>query len=234
MSDQVSMDVLALEARRVYCMHMRSFNRSKGQSSNYGKGKLARYDGTSSGRPRPGEAVLSRDGKDYKPVWPRIAETVSSNRVTILELIRAQFATVSGGAPSASACYGDRAVRLTVQRREQEKQEVLNLLNSYRQVTNIEVTRMRDFLTSEQSVVDIIAGCDVSPFYKVNTIMFMSDSAFIDPLIIGLAEEDYLMRMDVYEAVWAKSIHTSFRDLAINSLRRERASLFISTDNLIL
>ena len=159
---------------------------------------------------------------------------MSSNRVTILELIRAQFATVSGGAPSASACYGDRAVRLTVQRSEQEKQEVLNLLNSYRQVTNIEVTRMRDFLTSEQSVVDIIAGCDVSPFYKVNTIMFMSDSAFIDPLIIGLAEEDYLMRMDVYEAVWAKSIHTSFRDLAINSLRKERASLLISTDNLIL
>lgn len=30
MSDQVSMDVLALEARRVYCMHMRNFNRSKG------------------------------------------------------------------------------------------------------------------------------------------------------------------------------------------------------------
>lgn len=57
---------------------------------------MARYDGTSSGRPRPGEAVLSKDGKDYKPVWPRIAETVSSNRVTILELIRAQFATVSG------------------------------------------------------------------------------------------------------------------------------------------
>jgi len=40
--------------------------------------------------------------------------------------------------------------------------------------------------------------------------------------------------MDVYESVWSKSIHTSFRDLAINSLRRERASLFISTDNLIL
>lgn len=54
-----------------------------------------------------------------------------------------------------------------MQRREQEKQETLNLLNSYRQVTNIEVTRMRDFITSEQSVVDIIAGCDVSPFTKL-------------------------------------------------------------------
>lgn len=234
MSEKVSMETMALEARRVYCMHMRNFNKSKGKPSNYGQGKLVRYDGTSSGRPRPGEAVLSKDGKDYKPVWPKIAETVSSNRVTVLELIRAQFATVSGGAPSASSCYGDRAVRLTVQRREQEKQEVLNLLNSYRQITNIEVTRMRDFLKSEQSVVDVISVCDVSPFYKVNTIMFMSDSAFIDPVLMALAEEDYLMRIDVYESVWSKSIHTLFRDSAINSLRRERASLFINTDTLIL
>lgn len=230
-----SIGTLALEARRIYCMFMRDYLlKTKGVVSNYGSRVIPNYDGTSVLRPRPGEAILHKYGKDYKPVWPLIAKCSIDNKVTLLELIRTQFDTSMGGPPAASACYTERAVSITNSSREVERQETHNLIMSYRKVVEVNLVNSMHLIKNERSFLDVIVSSDVSCFFKVNSIMFMNESADIPPNMISTAIKDYLMRVDVYETVIPDIIHKSFVDKALSALNQERSKLLINTKSIVL
>ena len=230
-----SIGTLALEARRIYCMFMRDYLlKTKGVSSNYGSRVIPNYDGTSVLRPRPGEAILHKYGKDYKPVWPLIAKCSIDNKVTLLELIRTQFDTSMGGPPAASACYTERAVSITNSSREAERQETHNLIMSYRKVVEVNLVNSMHLIKNERSFLDVIVSSDVSCFFKVNSIMFMNESADIPTNMISTAIKDYLMRVDVYETVIPDIIHKSFADKALSALNQERSKLLINTKSIVL
>jgi len=230
-----SIGTLALEARRIYCMFMRDYLlKTKGVVSNYGSRVIPNYDGTSVLRPRPGEAILHKYGKDYKPVWPLIAKCSIDNKVTLLELIRTQFDTSMGGPPAASACYTERAVSITNSSREAERQETHNLIMSYRKVVEVNLVNSMHLIKNERSFLDVIVSSDVSCFFKVNSIMFMNESADIPPNMISTAIKDYLMRVDVYETVIPDIIHKSFADKALSALNQERSKLLINTKSIVL
>ena len=230
-----SIGTLALEARRIYCMFMRDYLlKTKGVVSNYGSRVIPNYDGTSVLRPRPGEAILHKYGKDYKPVWPLIAKCSIDNKVTLLELIRTQFDTSMGGPPAASACYTERAVSITNSSREAERQETHNLIMSYRKVVEVNLVNSMHLIKNERSFLDVIVSSDVSCFFKVNSIMFMNESSDIPPNMINTAIKDYLMRVDVYETVIPDIIHKSFADKALSALNQERSKLLINTKSIVL
>ena len=230
-----SIGTLALEARRIYCMFMRDYLlKTKGVVSNYGSRVIPNYDGTSVLRPRPGEAILHKYGKDYKPVWPLIAKCSIDNKVTLLELIRTQFDTSMGGPPAASACYTERAVSITNSSREAERQETHNLIMSYRKVVEVNLVNSMHLIKNERSFLDVIVSSDVSCFFKVNSIMFMNESADVPPNMISTAIKDYLMRVDVYETVIPDIIHKSFADKALSALNQERSKLLINTKSIVL
>ena len=202
--------------------------------SNYGSRVIPNYDGTSVLRPRPGEAILHKYGKDYKPVWPLIAKCSIDNKVTLLELIRTQFDTSMGGPPAASACYTERAVSITNSSREAERQETHNLIMSYRKVVEVNLVNSMHLIKNERSFLDVIVSSDVSCLFKVNSIMFMNESADIPPNMISTAIKDYLMRVDVYETVIPDIIHKSFVDKALSALNQERSKLLINTKSIVL
>lgn len=230
-----SIGTLALEARRIYCMFMRDYLlKTKGVVSNYGSRVIPNYDGTSVLRPRPGEAILHKYGKDYKPVWPLIAKCSIDNKVTLLELIRTQFDTSMGGPPAASSCYTERAVSITNSSREAERQETHNLIMSYRKVVEVNLVNSMHLIKNERSFLDVIVSSDVSCFFKVNSIMFMNESADVPPNMISTAIKDYLMRVDVYETVIPDIIHKSFVDKALSALNQERSKLLINTKSIVL
>ena len=230
-----TLSVLALEARRVYCMFMRRYLlRSKGQSSNYGSAPLPHYDGTSSGRPRPGEAVLHRSGKDFKPVWPKIAKCAQTNKLSVIELIRSQFDTSISGAPGAQACHSSRAASMALRRRDPERQETFNLMDSYKSVMGIELAKSMPHLKTGDAFIDVIISSGTSPLFKVNTVLLMQDGYVPDYSLMQSAVSDYLIKPDVYEAVWSQFIHPYFRDEAARFLRNERSMLSIKANDLIL
>lgn len=230
-----SIGTLALEARRLYCMFMRDYLlKTKGVVSNYGSRVIPNYDGTSVLRPRPGEAVLHKYGKDYKPVWPLIAKCSIANNVTLLELIRTQFDTSMGGPPAASACYTERAVSITNSSREAERQQTHNLIMSYKKVVEVNLVNSMHLIKNERSFLDVIVSSDVSCFFKVNSIMFMNESADIPPNMVSTAIKDYLMRADVYGIVIPDIIHKLFIDKALSALNQERSKLLINTKSIVL
>jgi hypothetical protein len=230
-----SIGTLALEARRLYCMFMRDYLlKTKGVASNYGSRVIPNYDGTSVLRPRPGEAILHKYGKDYKPVWPLIAKCSIDNKVTLLELIRTQFDTSMGGPPAASACYTERAVSITNSSREAERQQTHNLIMSYRKVVEVNLVNSMHLIKNERSFLDVIVSSDVSCFFKVNSMMFMNESIDIPLNMVSTAIKDYLMRVDVYETVIPDIIHKLFVDKALSALNQERSKLLINTKSIVL
>jgi len=229
------MDMLAKEARRIYCRFMRNSLHTLGKGpSNYGASVLPQYDGTSSERPRPGEAVLHRYGKDFKPVWPKIAKAAVAGGVTLLELIRSQFDYSAFGPPSANSCYSPRAISVAVGRRSSSRQELFNLLNSYKKVVSLNMAAASEIIDKPGVYVDVILSSDVSPFYKINTLMFIDESADVDQSAYKAAVDEYLLRIDLFESVWSKWTHAKFRDTALNSLRKERTGLQITTEEVVL
>ena len=235
------LNTLSLEARRVYCMFMRRYLlKAKGQPSNYGSQVLPHYDGTTAERPRPGQAVLHRSGKDFKPVWPKIAKCAQTNKLSVLELIRSQFDTSISGAPGAQACHSSRAAAMAVRRRDPERQETFNTLNSYRSVMDLEISKNMPYLKTGEAFIDVILASNTSAIFKLNTVLLIDDTTHKDALGPGLVDllkpavEEYLLKPDVYEAVWSKFIHPLFREMASRFLQTERSYLFIRTNDLIL
>lgn len=212
----------------------------KGQPSNYGGRALPHYDGTTAERPRPGEAVLHRSGKDFKPVWPKIAKCAQTNKLSVLELIRSQFDTSISGAPGAQSCHSSRAAAMAVRRREPERQETFNTLNSYRSVMDLEISKNMPYLKTGEAFIDVILSSSTSSIFKLNTILLIDDTPHKEALGPGLSDlllpavEEYLLRPDVYEAVWSQFIHPLFREMAASFLKIERAKLSIRTSDLIL
>ncbi len=230
-----SIGTLALEARRLYCMFMRDYLlKTKGVVSNYGSRVMPNYDGTSVLRPRPGEAIVHKYGKDYKPVWPLIAKCSLANNVTLIELIRTQFDTSMGGPPAASACYTERAVSITEASREAERHQTHSLIMSYRQVVEVNLINAMHLIKNERSFLDVIVSSDVSCLFKVNSMLFMNESADIPSNIISSAIKDYLMRVDVYEKVIPDIVHKSFMNKALSALNQERSKLLINTQSIVL
>ena len=235
MTDKSRIEMLAKEARRVYCRCMRNYLHTHGNGpSNYGAYVLPQYDGTSSGRPRPGEAVIHKYGRDYKPVWPKIAKASLSGGVTIIELIRSQFDSSAFGPPSANSCYSARAVSVAVGSRTASKQEMFNVLNSYKKVVALNLAAASDILDKPGVYVDIILSSNTSPFYKVNTLLLMDESVDIDEGVLKQAVDEYLLRIDIFDSVWSKWTHPSFREKALNVLRKERARLQIDSEDVVL
>lgn len=236
------LSTLSLEARRVYCMFMRKhLLKAKGQPSNYGSRVLPHYDGTSSDRPRLGEAVVHRSGKDYKPVWPKIAKCAQTNNLSVLELIRSQFDTSISGAPGAQACHSPRAAAMAVRRREPERQETFNVLNSYRSVMDLEIAKSMPYLKTGEAFIDVILASGTSAMFKLNTVLLIDDDSGKDNFdsvlggpLLRPAIEEYLVKPDVYEAVWSRFIHPLFREAAARFIKAERAQLSIRTNDLIL
>lgn len=214
--------------------------KAKGQPSNYGSLVLPHYDGTTIGRPRPGEAVLHRSGKDFKPVWPKIAKCAQANKLSVLELIRSQFDTSISGAPGAQACHSSRAAAMAARRREPEKQETFNMLNSYRSIMDLEISKKMPYIKTGEAFIDVILASGTSAIFKLNTVLLIDDSLYKNSLGAGLTDllkpavEEYLLRPDVYEAVWSKFMHPLFKEEALKYLQVERSYLFIKTNDLIL
>jgi hypothetical protein len=230
-----SIGTLALEARRLYCMFMRDYLlKTKGVVSNYGSRVIPNYDGTSVLRPRPGEAILHKYGKDYKPVWPLIAKCSIDNKVSLIELIRTQFDTSMGGPPAASACYTERAVSITNSSREAERQETHNLIMSYKKIVEVNLVNSMHLIKNSRSFLDVIVSSDVSCFFKVNSMMFMDESVDIPSSMVSTAIKDYLMRVDVYGTVIPDIIHKLFINKALSALNQERSKLLINTKSIVL
>lgn len=232
MTDKAKMEI---EARRVYCMFMRDcLQRSTGKRSSYGAGVMPAYDGTSTGRPRPGEAITHKSGRDYKPVWPKIAKCAQSNDVTILELVRAQFSTVNGLAPSATACSSQRAATTAVAFRDSAKQELFNLMASYMRIVEVQLRLAGPTAFTEKSAYSLLSLCAVSTLFKVNTLMLLGIESEITSNDIASAISDYLMRIDLYDSVWAKYIHPGFRNKALEALESSRKKVGLLSNNIIM
>jgi hypothetical protein len=230
-----SLEILALEARRLYCAFMsKHIKNTSGIVSEYGRGIMPHYDGTSTERPKHGKAIVHKSGKDYKPVWPKIAKSAVSGALTVIELIRAQFDSSVGGAPSANSCHGNRAVGLALSRRESAIQESANLLNSFKKTIDIDLTNMHKLLTSKQAVADVVLLSKVPSICKVNILMLMQLEDSIPDEVVFDAVEDYMLRPDIYDAAWGGALHSSFIEKAIRQIKAKRIALGIKTDKVIL
>lgn len=228
-------ETMSKEARRIYCSHMNRYLKlTKGITSNYGCSVMPHYDGTSTERPKFGKAIVHRSGKDFKPVWPRIAKSAIDNDILILELIRSQFESSTDGAPSANSCHGPRAVRLAISRRDSCVQESANLLNSFKKIIDTSLTLSFDSLKTKQAISDVILLCKVPSLCKVNIMMFMQLEDYIQDNIMLDAIEEYLLAPDVYEKSWAGAIHSKFESQANKQLKIRRAALGIITDKLLM
>ena len=62
----------------------------------------------------------------------------------------------------------------------------------------------------------------------------MDESADIDEAVFKHAVDEYLLRIDIFDSVWAKWTHPSFREKALNVLRKERAILQIDSEDVVL
>lgn len=238
MIEKSRIDMLAKEARRLYCRFMRRHvQAAEGRPSNYGSKVIPQYDGTTSSRPRPGEAVLHKYGKDFKPVWPKLAAASVKGEVTLLELIRSQFDCSAFGPPAATACHSSRAVSNAIGRRSSSRQELFNLMSSYKQMVSTAFAASADILDKPGVYADIVLNSETSPFYKVNTLLFIDEVAnanWSDLPVAGQAVDEYLLKLDLFESVWSKWTHPLFSDKALNVLRKERAGLQIETEETIL
>lgn len=229
------LETMAKEARRIYCSHMDRYLRTtKGITASYGCSVMPHYDGTSSERPKFGRAVVHKSGKDYVPVWPKIAKSALDNDILMLELIRSQFEAATGGAPSANSCHGPRAVRLAVSRKDACVQENANLFNSFKKAIDTSITLSFDNLKTKQSAADVILLCNVPALCKVNVMMFMQLEEFIPDEAILEAIDEYLLSPDVYRKAWPGAIHSSFESKAINKLKMRRVALGIIIDKLLM
>jgi hypothetical protein len=229
------MEMRSLEARRVYCAFMNKHIRStKGYSFDYGRKVMPHYDGTSTERPKHGKAVVHKSGRDYKPVWPKIAKSALDNSLTILELIRAQFDAAVGGPPSANSCHGARAVRTAMARRESALQDSANLFNSFKQTIDVDLTTMHKFLTSKEAVSDIVLLSKVSAMCKVNILMMMQLEDYVPPDLLLEAAEDYMLQPDIYDLAWSGALHSSFLDKATKHIQIKRIEFGIRTDKVVL
>lgn len=228
-------DVLSKEARRVYCSYMnRYLYLTTGNPSSYGSKVIPHYDGTSTGRPRPGEAIVHRSGRDYKPVWPKIANSAIKNDLSVIELIRSQFESAVDGPPSANSCHGQRAVRLAFSRREPAVQESANLLNSFKQIIDVSLSKHLQNLHTKQSAADAVLLCNIPSLCKVNIMMFMQLADFIPERDIAIAVEEYLLAPDIYDKAWGGSLHSEFEKAALRILKTKRNQCGINADTIVL
>jgi len=228
-------ELLALEARRVYCAFMIKYIKStKGIVTDYGRDVLPHYDGTSTERPKHGKAVVHKSGRDYKPVWPKIAKAAVSNSLSVIELIRSQFDAAVGGAPSANSCHSARAVSLALKSREPAIQEYANLFNSYRKIIDVDLTSMLKIITSKEGLSDIILLSKVPSICKVNMLMLMQLEDLIPEEVMIESFEDYELRPDIYNAAWGAALHSVFLEKSAQRIKAKRLALGINTDKLIL
>lgn len=235
LSSYFSSNMRAKEARRVYCCHMKKFLRTRNRAaSNYGDKVIPNYDGTSTGRPRPNEAIIHRKGREYKEVWPKIEECAKNSGLSIVELIRSQFEASIEGPPSATSCYGPRAISMAMSRRDASRQETHSLLLSYRKVLDNETMLFFNLIKSNQLFSDLVNLCVVSSVFKVNSIMSRSLDIKISEHLRYEAERDYLLKPDVYNDSWGSFINPTFKEDCFMSLSKERRSLGINTNLLIL
>ena len=235
LSSYFSSNLRAKEARRVYCCYMQKFLRTRDRvESSYGNKVIPNYDGTSTGRPRPNEAVIHRKGREYKEVWPKIEQCAKSSDLSIIELIRSQFEASIDGPPAATSCYGPRAISMAISRRDASRQETHSLLLSYGKVLENETMLFFNLIKSDQLFSDLVNLCVVSSIFKVNSIMDKSLDIKISEHLRHEAERDYLLKPDVYNDSWCSFINPIFKEDCFMSLSRERRNLGINTNLLIL
>jgi len=229
------MEMRSLEARRLYCAFMtKHMQRTRGSSFEYGRRVLPHYDGTSTERPKHGKAIVHKSGRDYKPVWPKIAKSALDSSLTILELIRSQFDAAVGGPPSANSCHGARAVRVAIARRESALQESANLFNSFKKTVDVDLTTMHKLLSSKESVVDVVLLSKVPAICKVNILMMMQLEDYVPPDLLLEASEEYMLQPDVYDLAWGGALHSSFLDKATKHIQFKRIEFGIRTDKVVL
>jgi hypothetical protein len=86
-------DILHESIRQAYVQERRMFEyRISGTVSTYGDKLIPKWDGTDSG-------VRDRYGRNYKPIWPRIAQFAFKAGVDPIELIRTRFRSARGPRP---------------------------------------------------------------------------------------------------------------------------------------
>jgi len=230
-----NLEILTIEARRVYCAFARKyFKTNKGIISDYGSKHLPHYDGTSTEKPKYGRAIVHKSGKDYKPVWPKIAKSADSNGLTVIELIRAQFDTSIGGMPSANSCHGTRAVKVALDIKPSVIQEYSNLFNSYKKIIDVNVTTYGKVINSKEAYVDVVLLSKVPDICKVNILLMMQLGDLIPADTMFEAIEEYSLRPDIYDEAWGGALYSSFVKDAANYINAKRIQLGIKTDKLIL
>lgn len=90
---------IAAAVRETYIQERRKFeSRLTGVESEYGKGHIQKWDGTAS-KGFYGKIKPDKYGREFKPVWPKIAEFAFKNKVDPLFLIRSVFSNTRGVRP---------------------------------------------------------------------------------------------------------------------------------------
>jgi len=229
-----NIEMLSAESRRVYCAFMNRYNKlHNGFICDYGARHLPHYDGTSTEKPKYGKAITHKSGKDYKPVWPKIAKSAESSGLLVIELIRSQFDASIGGPPSANSCHGPRAIKLALERKTDIVQEYSNLFNSYKKIIDMSVTSYGKFIDSKQAYVDIVLLSKVPDICKVNILLMMQLEDLIPDNVMMEAIEEYSLRPDIYDAAWGGALHSTFVINASMRIKTSRVQLGIYTDKLI-
>ena len=91
-----------------------------------------------------------------------------------------------------------------------------------------------NLIKSNQLFSDLVNLCVVSSVFKVNSIMSRSLDIKISEHLRYEAERDYLLKPDVYNDSWGSFINPTFKEDCFMSLSKERRSLGINTNLLIL
>jgi len=103
--------------RQTYVSERRKFElRLTGRPSSYGISPMPKWDGTDDVRPgSTRRGVQDRYGKNYKPIWPKIADFALKAGVDPIELIRTRFSTTRGPRPpEPTDCMSKSALDLCI------------------------------------------------------------------------------------------------------------------------
>lgn len=191
--------------RQAYVTERRLFEyRVSGVISTYGNKPIPKWDGTDSG-------VRDRYGRDYKPVWPKIAQFAFKAGVDPIELIKARFRGARGPRPpEPTDCMCKTALELCLVSDtpvDEVNRSLYQMVEAYQtEVENRSVYIERYGWTAFQVVESVIRDLtlNLNPIYryylaKVNGLDRLANQHMNDAIV------EYLRHSKAYDnSDWAK------------------------------
>jgi hypothetical protein len=218
---ELDFNALCELVRESYCQHVRAFYASQNvfDYQTYGDRELPQYDGGT-----------TRAGRNYKPLWPKLAKLILDKQLDVRDYVRATFRSWEGQkhpAPnyllSAAAMerYEDYKSTHPLGRGTEVARELK--INADLATTRIEMVKVMQNVDEHQAQIKTI----LDPFTELSALfrLCMAVNGGHDNLVPELVNEalaQYISNRDAYDDTWESFIPDLLRQRADDLGRQAR------------